>query len=156
MKTVNNDLKKYYRSIKKALLGSSKDKKRLLNDLKNRVYDFLTDNPSATIYTIEKHFGSPQVIADEFNANLTLEEIKCEKSKRKLKYIMLALAALAFIAVVVLVVYIMVSNYKNRPIYYGDSVEEINTTQLDKNSSSTDDTDTVDDIEIIDEIEIIE
>ncbi len=132
MKTINNDLNKYYRSIKKSLLGNSKDKIKFIDDLKNRVNDFLADTPNATVYTIEKHFGTPQQLADEFNAYLTTDEIKCEKTKKRLKYILFVLAALAFIAVIITATYIVIEIYTDRPMYYSEAFENVTVTEIEE------------------------
>ncbi len=131
MKTVNKDLKKYYGNIKKALLGSTKDKKRLLCDIKNRVNDFLADNPNATVYTIEKHFGTPQLVADEFNAYLTADEIKVERTKKILKYILFALAAIALIVVIITATYIIIETYTDRPMYFEESIDDVTITETE-------------------------
>ncbi|MDO4608782.1 MAG: DUF6120 family protein [Clostridia bacterium] len=117
MKQINKDLSKYYRSISKGLLGGFKDKRRMLADLKCRVNDFLADNPNAKINNIEKHFGTPQSIYEEFNACLTGDEVKGEKSKKTLKHIALGVSIAAAIAVIVAVVYIIVKTEENKTVY---------------------------------------
>lgn len=112
------------------MLGSCKDKHRLISDLKSKVNDFLEDNPNATLYTIENHFGTAQSIAEEFNSSLTVEEIKGEKTKTILKYIICALLIAALVAVIIMVCIIISDGSRNNTIYIEQSISDYGITEV--------------------------
>ena len=123
MKAKNSELNRFYRDVKKNLLGGYKFKKRIIDDIRAKVSDFLADNPNATAYTVEKHFGTPQAIAEGFNAALTADELKQEKLNKTLKCIIFILLALALLAVIIVAVYIIANANKDSIVYIGDSID---------------------------------
>ncbi len=64
---IKKDLKKYYTSIKKNLSCSFNMKSVFIKELNNRVFDFLEDNPNATMENINENFGTPEEIAKGFD-----------------------------------------------------------------------------------------
>ena len=63
MKKNESALKKYYQEISMWLPCSCKEKKRILQNIKTNMNDYLINNPEASIQDIENHFGSAKMIA---------------------------------------------------------------------------------------------
>lgn len=63
MKKNDRELKKYYREISMWLPCSCKEKKRILQNIKTNMNDYLINNPEASIRDIENRFGSAKMIA---------------------------------------------------------------------------------------------
>lgn len=59
----NPALKRYMRSIRKILPCSGKMKKNIISQISETIEDYLLQDPSADLETIQTHFGTPQKIA---------------------------------------------------------------------------------------------
>ena len=56
---MSKEIKKYLKEIKLLLPAFSKEEKKFLRDLLERIEDYLDENPNATMQDIEKQFGTP-------------------------------------------------------------------------------------------------
>ena len=72
MSVTDKERKKYIRQVKKYLLCSYKEKKRIISDINSIIDDFLSNNSQADITQLEKEIGTPQEIAEGFMENLSL------------------------------------------------------------------------------------
>lgn len=94
-KTIQDELKKYYKEIEDNLLCDRKQKKVFLTDIKSDIEDFLSANESPSIDGIIANFGTPTQIAESF---LTMQEVGSIKKKMNLRRILLfAVTAVLFI-----------------------------------------------------------
>lgn len=59
----NPALKRYIRSIRKILPCSGKMKKNIISQISETIEDYLLQDPTADLETIQAHFGTPQEIA---------------------------------------------------------------------------------------------
>lgn len=63
MGNLDTALKRYYRNIRKDLPCSYKMKKRIMQQIRESVDQFLEQNPDADFDAVQLHFGEPQTIA---------------------------------------------------------------------------------------------
>lgn len=102
-KTLQKECNKYIKSIKKELTCDYSLKRVYILELKERINDLVDTNPNISILEIENQFGSAQIIANSFNANIT-EHLK--KKAKRYKYIMTLLVIffilLVFISIILI------------------------------------------------------
>lgn len=55
---MSKEIKKYLKEIKLLLPAFSKEEKKFLRDLTERIEDYLDENPNATMQDIENQFGT--------------------------------------------------------------------------------------------------
>lgn len=70
---MSKEIKKYLEEIKLLLPAFSKEEKKFLRDLMERIEDYLDENPKATIQDIEDQFGTPIEIAQSYMSSLDLD-----------------------------------------------------------------------------------
>ena len=58
-----SDLRRYYRQIHKQLVGSGKEKRKIITYIAEDISDYLEANPQADIAQIQECFGTPEYIA---------------------------------------------------------------------------------------------
>ena len=87
-------LKRYYRSIRNCLPSSHKLKAKVLAEIENNINEYLRENPSADIASIEARFGTPEQIAIAYVGELGTPELlkKFQIRKRILTIIISAVA----------------------------------------------------------------
>ena len=73
-KNLNRDLKNYYREIGKAL-PDRKKKTAILSQIKNRVNEYIQQNPHADISDIVHKFGLPTEIAEQYFDDAVAQEL---------------------------------------------------------------------------------
>lgn len=131
MATENNilesQLKKYFCNVKKLLLCNSKNKSKILLDLKNNVYDYIENNPDTDFDNILEHFGTPNSIAEEFAAEMGSDYIKKAKFNIMSKIIVITILSVILIFVGILTTIIMINNSRNAVYYYVESVSDLGT-----------------------------
>ena len=109
-------LKKYFRDISKRLICEYRIKSKMINNLKNSVYDFISDNSCVSFKNIQEHFGTPDYIAQEINTTLVFDYSKKAKFNKELKIGVLALLVLILIFVGSMAVAIWKNRIEN-PVY---------------------------------------
>lgn len=70
---MSKEIKKYLKEIKLLLPAFSKEEKKFLRDLLERIEDYLDENPNATMQDIENQFGTPMEIAQSYMSSLDLD-----------------------------------------------------------------------------------
>lgn len=100
--------KKYLRSVKRKMAGSSSEKAIILKQLKSGVEHFEEENEITDISQLNARFGSPETIAESY-----LQASDPEQTGRKIKVknrvliaICVALGALALAAVILGTIYV--------------------------------------------------
>lgn len=68
-------LRRYYSSVRSWLPCPRKQKRKILDEIKNNVADFLKCNPQANFCEIQDRFGSPQQIAFGYVEDLNTGEL---------------------------------------------------------------------------------
>ena len=89
MGNLDTALKRYYRSIRKDLLCSYKMKKRIMQQIRESVDQFLEQNPDAEFDAVRLHFGEPQTIALSYIEDQDAPELlqkMCIKKKVSCNY----------------------------------------------------------------------
>lgn len=90
-------LRRYYRSIRKHLPCTKKEKERILGEIKASVSSYLEDHPRSDIAQIHAHFGTPQQIASGYIDALNSAEMICALKLRKRILITVGSVALAML-----------------------------------------------------------
>ena len=92
------ELKKYYHNIQRALPGSLRQKRKLMQDIQCAVSGYLQKDPEANMETITDHFGTPQQIADTYLAEMSPQSLQKQLNVRRwIIGIMAAAAACALL-----------------------------------------------------------
>lgn len=75
MKNRETDLRRYYRDIRSYLPCSRKQKRRILDEIRERVNIYLEECPEADYDQIEARFGTPQTIAAAYVDDMNTSEL---------------------------------------------------------------------------------
>ena len=94
----NIALKRYYRSIRNHLPSSHKLKAKVLAEIENNINEYLRENPSADIASIEARFGAPELIAIAYVDELGTPELLKKFQIRK-KILTIIISAVAIILI---------------------------------------------------------
>ena len=104
----NNQLKKYYRSIKSWLPGSAKQNKLILTKIQEDIAAYAEENPDTGADEIKQRFGTPQQIAaacvDEMGMGELLHQLRVRKKvtatiRNAVLFLIVVLVALAVLSV---------------------------------------------------------
>lgn len=76
MSQINKDIEKYLEETKKNLVCPAAQKKSMINDLRNSIYDCVDDAKISDINEIYTHFGQPKDIAEQFISEIEPQKIK--------------------------------------------------------------------------------
>lgn len=79
----NSEIQEYLKKIRYLLPIWKKKERNFLSDLSERIQDYSDENPTATIEDIEKHFGSPLEISQQYIFSLNTDEL----IKRRLRQV---------------------------------------------------------------------
>ncbi len=102
MNRINKDIEKYLEEIKKNLVCSASQKKTVINDLRNSIYDYVDTSKATDIEDIYSHFGQPEDIAEQFVSETSGKYLK--KSLSVKKVLIAAIVALFTIALIFLTI----------------------------------------------------
>ena len=91
---MNKELKSYFKSIRQGLTCSPNAKRAFTSMLKDRINDFLAENPEASFEDIVSNFGTPEEIISEFNSDKYSTELK----RRKTQILILEIVAVLLVA----------------------------------------------------------
>ena len=95
---MNDQLKKYYRGIRRCLPCPGKLKRQIMDRITQAVSAYLEENPEADFEAVQQHFGTPQQIAADYIEEMTTPEIlKKFKVKRTVIGIVCGAVALALV-----------------------------------------------------------
>lgn len=72
---MNEQLKKYYRSIRHNLPCSVKLRRQIMERINQDIAAYLEENPQADMEAVQQHFGTPRQIADACIEEMTPSEI---------------------------------------------------------------------------------
>lgn len=90
-------LRRYYRSIRKQLPCTKKEKDRILSEIKTSISFYLEEYPLSDIAQVQAHFGSPQQIASGYVEALNSAEMIRALKLRKRILITVGAVALAML-----------------------------------------------------------
>ena len=96
MGNLDTALKRYYRNIRKDLPCSYKMKKRIMQQIRESVDQFLEQNPDADVDAVQLHFGEPQTIALSYIEDQDAPEL-LRKMRIKKKVLAIIVAAMSLI-----------------------------------------------------------
>lgn len=113
MTTLDAQLKKYYRAIKRELLCPGDTKARICKDIENDINAYLQENPGADFAAIEEHFGSPQQIAATYVEEMPTPELLKKLKIRKRIIAAVCIAVVAAISIWAIAIAIALSNEYN-------------------------------------------
>ncbi len=132
MKSQNAEVNKYLKLISRHYHGSRKDKMKLTEELRNSIYDYLEENPTATCKELSEHFGA----VEEMAPSILPEE---PQKKKRAKYICISIGLCIIVAAAIFFTvhkvsenYLYSRNHQTRRVY--DDKEDWN---KDKNNIPT-------------------
>ena len=96
MRITDSERRQYIKEIKALLVCDKDQQEKFLEDFNSDIDDYLSDNPEAGLDELQKDFGTPQEIADEFLAHSSAKEIKKLTSLKSAIIIVCALAVIIF------------------------------------------------------------
>lgn len=99
MNRINKDIEKYLEEIKKNLVCSAAQKKTVINDLRNSIYDYVETSKVTDIEDIYSHFGQPEDIAEQI-----ISEIEPKKVKKAFKVHKVVLAGVIAIVTTFIII----------------------------------------------------
>lgn len=94
---MSKEIKKYLKEIKLLLPAFSKEEKKFLRDLLERIEDYLDENPNATMQDIENQFETPMEIAQSYMSSLDLDVLLKRLSISRFVRRFFAIAAICMI-----------------------------------------------------------
>ncbi len=103
MKSQNAEVNKYLKLISRHYHGSCKDKMKLTEELRNSIYDYLEENPTATCKELSEHFGA----VEEMAPSILPEE---PQKKKRAKYICISIGLCIIVAAAIFFTVHKVSN----------------------------------------------
>lgn len=95
-----NELKRYFKEIRRCLLCDTKLSRKFIADLAQSVDQFVEAEPEADIDAVEKHFGSPEQIAKSFFAEADINQIRKKILLRRFIIVLIIVALLLWGVVV--------------------------------------------------------
>ena len=120
----NDQLKKYYRSIKSWLPGSAKENKLILTKIQEDIAAYAEENPDAGADEIEQRFGTPQQIAAACVDEMGMCELLHRLRLRKKVLATIRNAVICILAVLVLLVVLSIPRV--------DSMEQVPVATMEK------------------------
>lgn len=108
----------YYKQIEKSLVGSSEEKKKVINHLQRDISDYIAEKPDYQFEDIVSQFGTAEAFAAEYLYGMDDQEItgRIAKTKKLKKWIILA--AIAVVAVIAIGVAAIALENSRSVIYY--------------------------------------
>lgn len=108
MSTLEIELNDYYKKIKKNLTCSKSIKKIFINDFKNRVGEYVDENPNVSIDDVINTFGTPNDIIKGFDNEL--DYYKKKARKRLIITITISVVSILVIGVLIFVLSDLINN----------------------------------------------
>ncbi|WP_448901823.1 DUF6120 family protein [Eubacterium sp.] len=121
--------KQYISNLQKSIKNSSRLTKQFINALNKSISNYLTENPNASYYDLEKTFGTIDEVTESYYDSLNSDEIRGQISHKK-KLFICCLSTLVIIGIICGLIY---GNYyynlnKDLPSYSIDEIEIITDT----------------------------
>lgn len=115
----NRELKEYFKEIRSLLPVSHAKKQEIMEMFESSLGEFLEHNPGATVGEIKKHFGSPEMIAEEYLAAIDDVEIHNNvKRKKRFWYLVATSALVLFLISAALIIIFYCGKAGDIPKYY--------------------------------------
>lgn len=80
----NKQLAKYYKDIKNELVCSEKEKRSIIDMIKENIEDYISEHPDVSFDDLIKHFGTPQEIAGAYCATEGTDAIRAKLKTKKI------------------------------------------------------------------------
>ena len=98
-KNMSNDIKKYIKYVKKIIPIHSKDKKKFIQLLTQKIIEFSNEHDSCSYQDIVDEFGSPNEVAGSYIETLDSDEIIKKLNKKKIINIFISVIIILCISV---------------------------------------------------------
>ena len=125
--TLKKDIGKYIKTIKSSLYCKRRTKTKFIKDLKANIDDYLLITPEANFENVLEHFGTPDLIADEFAANSNANLLKSAKSKKHFRLIVIVILAAIALFIGTIAFIIAKNNNRTAAYYYYETVSDLGT-----------------------------
>ncbi|MBQ3519324.1 MAG: hypothetical protein IJA31_08405 [Clostridia bacterium] len=121
MIAIEKDIEKYMSEVNSHLFCLQKNKKAVLEDIREAILEFTENNEVETIDVIYSRFGTPEEIAKAYIADAEPQNIKKAFNIRKM-LVASVVIALAILAITVIIT--IIDNHSGKIIYYESGVIE--------------------------------
>lgn len=119
----HGNMDKYYKKVWRALNCSSCTKKKILNNLKSDIEEYLEDYPNITEQEIIEKFGEPEKYAEAYISSMNNIELKkCFSINKFVKKFGIIIGLLVVLILIITVVIIISQNTKESTQYYSESI----------------------------------
>lgn len=117
---INKEVDSFIAEIKKNMLCPVSQKKTIINDFENSIFDFVESNNITDISDVYAHFGEPKDIAQQL-----LEDIEPSKIKKAINIKRVVLCALIFLALIfaISMILIVIDNHFSQPAYFSEDIK---------------------------------
>lgn len=121
---INKEVDSFIAEIRKNMLCPTSQKKAIINDFENSIFDFVEANNITDISDVRAHFGEPKDIAQQL-----LEDIDPSKIKKAINIKRVVLCALIFLASIfaISMIYIVIDNHLGQPTYFSEGLNHSKT-----------------------------
>lgn len=121
MISIEKDIEKYMSEVNSHLFCLKKNKKAVLEDIREAIIEFTENNEVETMDVIYARFGTPEEIAKAYIADAEPQNIKKAINIRKM-LVASVVIALAILAITVIIT--IIDNHSGKIIYYESGVIE--------------------------------
>lgn len=107
-KTLNSQLKRYYRKVTRIIPKKYPHRKEILSSIQQDISSYLEEHPDISYEDILKHFGTPEEMASSFVESLTPDDILTTSKKNRKLFIIIASAIAIFICFATIYIYLVI------------------------------------------------
>ena len=108
----NKEIKGYFREIRKCIPGDRKVQKKITEDIRQAVENYLEENPDTDWASLQAHFGTPHQITEAYIADMEADEIMNKLSTKK--RIIRIIAITAIVAILIWAICLAITVIKDR------------------------------------------
>ena len=123
---MKKELKQYYSEISKALISTGREKRAIINSIKESVSCYLEEHPKADIDEIRSHFGSAKDVAEEYLNNETTEAIRAKINRGNTILLMVSIAVIIALLVFIAAICIeLLESYRSIHGYFTENLDMV-------------------------------
>lgn len=119
----NKQLAKYYKDIKNELVCSEKEKRSIIDMIKENIEDYISEHPDVSFDELIKHFGTPQEIAGAYCATEGTDAIRAKlKTKKIIVLSVIGALLIALLAYIIAMTVISCDAMNDNSIHYYEAI----------------------------------
>ena len=99
---IEKDIKKYIDEVEEYLVCISKDKKNIIDEIRNSIYVYAEENGISDIKEVYDHFGTPEEIASQHLSTVDPKKIKKAVSIKRVFTVVMAIIVSVVAAMIII------------------------------------------------------